>query len=69
MGGGGGGGGGGVFMGHRAAERPYHMAVNDRDMSLLGLHLSRKKDVHFPLTSLRSIPLLGSSLQYNVGFS
>ena len=49
--------GGGSVMGDRAAESPNHVAVNNRDMSLFGLHLSRKKEVHFPSTSVRSIPL------------
>jgi hypothetical protein len=47
---------GGESWGMEAAKSPNHMAVNDRDMSLLGLQFSRRRDVHFLSTSVRSIP-------------
>jgi hypothetical protein len=61
--GGGGGGAGGIEQ-----PSPNHVAVNDRDMSLFGLHLRRKQEVYFPSLSVRSNPPWAQTCNIMEGF-
>ena len=55
-------------MGDRAAESPNHVAVNDRDITFR-LTSQKKKGGTFPLNISEIYTPLGSSVQYNAGFS